>query len=137
MKRLQLVNAGLGEHLEVKVLQSQMLIRFGLIVLIVFDPGRLQHSLKCYDRHPILLILLEHLAHLLIDNDGLLVVVRVLHEVSQVLEHLHRPLPQLHLLKQNGKHERMLNAENVLVEHLNDGHIRVNCQEGLLPVSIA
>ena len=31
----------------------------------------------------------------------------------------------------------MLDAENVLVEELYDGHIRVNGQKGLLPVTIA
>ena len=66
MERLELVNLSLIELLQVKVLKSEILVRLGLLMLVIFTPSDLQHSLEGPNCFHILLVLLIHLPDLLV-----------------------------------------------------------------------
>lgn len=98
MESLKFVDAGLREHLKVEVLQGEVLISLSLIKLIVFNPSSLKHTFKGDYGHFVLFVFLVHFSELLIDQDGLLIIISVLDEVSEILEHDHRLISYVHLL---------------------------------------
>ena len=75
MERLELVNLGLIELLKVKVLESEILVRLGLLMLVIFTPCDLQHSLEGPNSFHILLVLLVHPPNLLVNQNRLLIVI--------------------------------------------------------------
>ena len=113
-----------------------MLVGLSLIVLIVFNPCRLKHSLERDYGHLVLFVLLVHFAHLLVDYDCLLVIVGIFHEISQILQNLHGFVPKFHFLQEHGQHKSMLDAQYILIKELNDRQIRINCEKSLLPVLV-
>ena len=67
--------------LEVEVLECEILVSFGLIVLVILTPCDLEHPFEGSNGIVILFIFLIHPAYLLIYQDGLLIVTRIFDQV--------------------------------------------------------